>query len=58
MKFTPELEFEEDPGATGGERVEELLRQIQEQEKAGDAGDAPAAGAGDAPESEREEEAS
>jgi ribosome-binding factor A len=29
MKFTPELEFEEDPGASGGERVEELLRQIQ-----------------------------
>ena len=29
MKFTPELEFEEDPAATGGERIEELLRQIQ-----------------------------
>jgi ribosome-binding factor A len=29
MKFTPELEFEEDPGATGADRIEELLRQIQ-----------------------------
>ncbi len=28
MKFTPELEFEEDAGAAGGERVDELLRQI------------------------------
>src|SRR5690348_11718491 len=28
MKFTPELEFQEDAAATSGERVEELLRQI------------------------------
>ncbi|HEY7280179.1 MAG TPA: 30S ribosome-binding factor RbfA [Actinomycetota bacterium] len=28
MKFTPELEFEEDADAATGERVEELLRQI------------------------------
>ena len=28
MKFTPELEFEEDAGPATGERVEELLRQI------------------------------
>ena len=32
MKFTPELQFEEDPGATSGERVDELLRQIHAQE--------------------------
>jgi len=32
MKFTPELEFEEDPGVTEGERVEELLRQIRARE--------------------------
>ena len=32
MKFTPELEFEEDPGATEGKRVEELLRQIHARE--------------------------
>jgi ribosome-binding factor A len=34
MKFTPELEFEEDPGSTGGERVEWLLEQIRLQEQA------------------------
>jgi len=33
MKFTPELEFEEDTTATSGERVEELLRHIHEQEQ-------------------------
>jgi ribosome-binding factor A len=41
MKFTPELEFAEDPGATGGERVEELLRQIQVNQAA--TGNAPGA---------------
>jgi ribosome-binding factor A len=34
MKFTPELEFEEDAGATSAERVEELLRQIRAKEQA------------------------
>jgi ribosome-binding factor A len=57
MKFTPELEFEEDPGATGGERIEEILRQIHEQDEAGGV-EGAAGGPGDAPESEREEEAS
>jgi ribosome-binding factor A len=33
MKFTPELEFEEDPGASGGERVEQLLEQIRAEER-------------------------
>jgi ribosome-binding factor A len=33
-KFTPELVFEEDPGASSGDRVEELLRQIHSEEPA------------------------
>lgn len=33
MKFTPELEFEEEASATSGQRVEELLRQIHTQER-------------------------
>jgi ribosome-binding factor A len=32
MKFTPELVFEEDPGPTSDERIEELLRLIHERE--------------------------
>jgi ribosome-binding factor A len=52
MKFTPELEFEEDIGLTQVERVSELLRQIETESKkpGGDAKDAataePAAAAG------------
>src|SRR3954451_10929151 len=33
MKFTPELEFEDDVVATGGERVEELVRKIHHEER-------------------------
>jgi ribosome-binding factor A len=33
MKFTPELEFEEDPGPASGERVEQLLEQIHAEER-------------------------
>ena len=57
MKFTPDLLFEEDPGATGGERVEEILRQIRAQDEAGGV-DGAAGGPGDAPEAQRDEEAS
>lgn len=30
MKYTPTLEFEIDPGITGGERIEEILRELRE----------------------------
>ena len=30
MKYTPTLEFELDPGITGGERIEEILRGLKE----------------------------
>jgi ribosome-binding factor A len=33
MKFTPELEFEEDSEQSRGERVEELLARIREEER-------------------------
>jgi ribosome-binding factor A len=56
MKFTPELEFEEDPGAAGGERIEEILRQIHEQDEAR-GGQTPARST-DEPESPAREEAS
>src|SRR5437016_14050415 len=36
MKFTPNLEFEEDVGLAQVERVTELLRQIQTEETAGE----------------------
>lgn len=32
MKYTPTLEFAIDPGITGGERIEEILRGIKEDE--------------------------
>jgi ribosome-binding factor A len=33
MKFTPELEFEEDPGAESAERIEKLLEEIRAEER-------------------------
>jgi ribosome-binding factor A len=36
LKFLPELEFEEDDTGVQGERVDELLRQIHEEEPDGD----------------------
>lgn len=32
MKYTPTLEFAIDPGVTGGERIEEILRRLKEEE--------------------------
>ena len=32
MKYTPTLEFALDPGVVGGQRIEELLKQIKEEE--------------------------
>lgn len=32
MKYTPTLEFRMDPGVTGGERIEEILRDLKEEE--------------------------
>jgi len=32
MKFTPTLEFELDPAVTGGQRIEEILRRLKEEE--------------------------
>jgi ribosome-binding factor A len=32
MKYTPVLEFSIDPGVTGGERIDAILRSIQEEE--------------------------
>lgn len=32
MKYTPTLEFAIDPGITGGERIEEILRELKEEE--------------------------
>jgi ribosome-binding factor A len=34
MKFTPELEFEEDTAEARGQRVEEILARIREEERA------------------------
>lgn len=33
MKYTPTLEFAIDPGITGGERIEEILRELREEEE-------------------------
>ena len=33
MKYTPTLEFAIDPGITGGERIEQILRQLRHQEE-------------------------
>lgn len=35
MKFLPELEFREDKGAAQADRIEELLREIHEQDASG-----------------------
>ena len=32
MKYTPKLEFAMDPGVTGGERIETILRELKETE--------------------------
>ena len=32
MKYTPTLEFELDPAVTGGQRIEEILRGLKEEE--------------------------
>lgn len=32
MKYTPVLEFAVDPGVTGGERIDAILRSLQEEE--------------------------
>jgi ribosome-binding factor A len=32
MKYTPVLEFAIDPGVTGGERIDAILRSLQEEE--------------------------
>ncbi|MGD2042779.1 MAG: 30S ribosome-binding factor RbfA [Acidimicrobiia bacterium] len=32
MKYTPTLEFAIDPGITGGERIDEILRGLKEEE--------------------------
>lgn len=32
LKYTPALEFEVDPGISGGRRIEEVLRQLGEEE--------------------------
>lgn len=32
MKYTPTLEFAIDPGITGGERIDEILRELKEEE--------------------------
>jgi ribosome-binding factor A len=32
MKYTPVLEFAFDPGVTGGERIDAILRSLQEEE--------------------------
>lgn len=32
MKYTPTLEFQMDPGVTGGQRIEEILRGLKEEE--------------------------
>lgn len=31
MKYTPSLEFAIDPGVTGGQRIEEILRELKEE---------------------------
>ena len=33
MKYTPTLEFEIDPGVAGGERIEEILRELKREEE-------------------------
>jgi ribosome-binding factor A len=33
MKFTPTLEFEIDPGISGGERIEQVLRDLRQEEE-------------------------
>lgn len=32
LKFTPALEFALDPGVTGGQRIEQILRELGEEE--------------------------
>jgi ribosome-binding factor A len=33
MKYTPTLEFAMDPGVTGGERIETILKELKETEE-------------------------
>lgn len=33
MKYTPTLSFEIDPGITGGERIDEILRELKQEEE-------------------------
>ena len=33
MKYTPTLEFKIDPGVTGGERIEQILRELRQEEE-------------------------
>lgn len=33
MKYTPTLEFKIDPGITGGERIEQILRELRQEEE-------------------------
>lgn len=33
MKYTPTLEFRMDPGVTGGQRIEKILRELKETEE-------------------------
>ncbi len=34
MKYTPTLQFRIDPGVTGGQRIEEILRELRKDEEA------------------------
>jgi len=33
MKYTPTLEFEIDPGVSGGERIEQVLRELRQEDE-------------------------
>ena len=41
LKYLPQLHFKEDPSIAGGQRVEEILREIHAKDAARAAGDAP-----------------
>lgn len=47
MKYTPTLEFRMDPGVTSGQRIEQILRDLQDEEDEGPSEDAPSVAFGD-----------
>ncbi|HEY7822291.1 MAG TPA: 30S ribosome-binding factor RbfA, partial [Acidimicrobiia bacterium] len=47
MKYTPTLEFRMDPGVTSGQRIEQILRELEDEEDGSASEDAPSVASGD-----------